>query len=442
MLDFDTIKTYYNRCNPEKPLHPDDPYNVDIDKEPGKVRGMSWAEKLAKKIAFADSPVCLLFSGLPGSGKSTELLRLKTLLSEQDFFPVLINAEDLLDLNNPVDLPDILSVLVYATERTILEATGRDPETALQESYFNRFWHWLTTTEVELTKAEANIGQFGKFVVEMKTQPAFRKKVSKAICANLSHYLKEVRDALILYQDQAKRLRPKGLVILFDSLEKLQGLTSNWEKVLDSAERVFGGGAPNLRLPVHVLYTVPPALMAKVLVEDEFIPMIKVRNRAGDRWPDGIAAARELLRRRIPDAAMVEILGPDFEDRLAELIAWTGGHPRQLLQLFRKLLLADAFPVSEAEYARTLNGLRDEYRLVIPADAFDWLARVAREKFLTAETDEHRRMADRMLKNSVILRYENDDRWFDLHPSVYHIPGVEEALRNPDTCACDDASGT
>lgn len=442
MLDFDAIKKIYNNCNPDNPVGPDNAYNVDIDKEPGHVRGRSWAENLAKTIAYSDDkPVCMLFSGLPGSGKSTELLRLTALLTDRDYLPVYINAEDLLDLNNPVEEPEILNALLYATERVVLEASGRDPESALQESYFSRFWHWLTTTEVELSKIEANIGSFGKFVTEIKTQPSFRQQVNRAICNNLSSYLKQVRDAVILYQDEAKRHAANGLVILFDSLEKLRGLSTNWEEVLASAERVFGGGASNLRLPVHVLYTVPPALMTKVQVEDEFIPMIKVRDPDGNPWPDGIAAARQILSRRVPEPAMREILGEqDFEARLTQLITWTGGHPRQLLQLFRKLLLADLFPVTDRDFERTLNGLRDEYRMVIPADSFAWLARVARDKYLTLETDDHRHTADNMLRNSVILRYENAARWFDLHPSVYKIPGVVAAIAVD--AASHETSGT
>ena len=435
MLDFDAIRAIYNSCNPDKPVGPDDRYNVDLDKEPGNVRGRSWAGELAKRIDYSgDNPVCLLFSGLPGSGKSTELLRLTAQLKERGYLPVYINAEELLDLNNPVEEPEILNALLYATERTLLERTGRDPDSALQDSYFSRFWHWLRTTEVDLTKVEANIGSFGKFVAELKAQPSFREQVNRAICNNLSSYLKEVRDATILYQAEATRLAPKGLVILFDSLEKLRGLSTNWEDVLASAERVFGGGAPNLRLPVHVLYTVPPALMTKVQVEDEFIPMIKVRDLEGHPWPDGIAAARQILSRRVPETALQEILGGEHcENRLRRLISWTGGHPRQLLQLFRKLLLADPFPVSDHDFERTLNSLRDEYRMVIPADSFDWLARVAKEKYLTLETDDHRNTADNMLRNSVILRYENATRWFDLHPSVYHIPGVAAAIQRHGT---------
>ncbi len=47
----------------------------------------------------------------------------------------------------------------------------------------------------------------------------------------------------------------------------------------------------------------------------------------------------------------------------------------------------------------------------------------------------HFRVADRMLNQHVVLSYLNDDFWFDLHPSVYQIPAIENAiqeLENPE----------
>jgi hypothetical protein len=34
-----------------------------------------------------------------------------------------------------------------------------------------------------------------------------------------------------------------------------------------------------------------------------------------------------------------------------------------------------------------------------------------------------------MLSNSAVLRYVNQNDWFDLHPAVAQIPGVQDAMR-------------
>lgn len=74
------------------------------------------------------------------------------------------------------------------------------------------------------------------------------------------------------------------------------------------------------------------------------------------------------------------------------------------------------------------NELKDAYRKLVPAEAFAWLAQVAHEKYLTIVDDKHRAVADQMLGNNAVLRYLNDNDWFDLHPAVAEIPGVKAAL--------------
>jgi hypothetical protein len=33
-----------------------------------------------------------------------------------------------------------------------------------------------------------------------------------------------------------------------------------------------------------------------------------------------------------------------------------------------------------------------------------------------------------LLQNNAILRYQNDQDWFDIHPAVRQIPGVREEI--------------
>jgi hypothetical protein len=74
---------------------------------------------------------------------------------------------------------------------------------------------------------------------------------------------------------------------MFDSLEKLRGTSLTWKQVLESAERIFGNGAPYLQLPVHVLYTIPPALTRRMADPVSFLPMVKVRAADGALNEDG-----------------------------------------------------------------------------------------------------------------------------------------------------------
>lgn len=425
-MDFATRKKYYNRCRAHESLAPDDDRNLDIDALYG-ARGIGWAQRLGDAIELSDRPEFLLLTGLPGSGKSTELKRLaqrlRSTASGASFLPVVVDADEMLDLSNPVDIPDVIAALLYGLEAAILVLEGKDAAGAMESGYFSRLWGWLTNTDLELGKAEFAIPGGGpKLIAEMRSRPGLRERVRNIIGSHLSRFLQEAR-AEILHL-QARAGADRQVVLIFDSLEKLRGTSGNWDTVLASAERLFSGGAPYLRLPVHVLYTVPPALVNRCVERISFLPMIKLADRGGKRHGPGYDAARHMVRRRLPDDLLLELFGPEAEARIERLIAWSGGYPREIVRLLQQALAVPEQPLSEPDFERIFNELKDAYRKVVPAEAFQWLAGVANEKYLTIRDDKHRAVADLMLSNNAVLRYLNDNDWFDLHPAVAQIPGV------------------
>lgn len=430
-----TKKKYYNRCNASEALAPNDERNLDIDAfDAARVRGDNWVSRLANAIELSDEPVCLLFTGLPGSGISTELRRLAQRLKDPqraELLPVLIDGDASLDLTNEIDIPDIIAAIMLGVEKAVLEVEGKDPATALETGYFTKLWSWLTTTEIELTKAEFAIPGGGpKLVTEMRSRPTLRARVRATLATHLSSFLEDVREELRLLENRAKVKGYRGIVVIFDSLEKLRGSNQNWPNVLASAERIFSSGAPYLKLPVHVLYTVPTALINRHLFKSvHFIPMIKLCDRDGRPWAPGYAAARELVRRRLPDDIARQVFGELLEARIADLIRWSGGYPRELVRLLQSALAHENLPLAENDFQRIFNELKDAYRKVIPADAFAWLAKVAHERYYTVEEEKQRQIADQMLLNNAVLRYVNDNDWYDLHPAVAEIPGIRQALQ-------------
>ncbi|MDM8525159.1 hypothetical protein QUF80_17450 [Desulfococcaceae bacterium HSG8] len=435
-MDFKAKKKYYNRCAPYEPLDPDDERNVDLDglgDETGDyVRGINWTEKLLNEITLSDQTVFKLFTGHPGSGKTTELRRLAQRLSDPElgnFLPVFINAEEVIDLVNPIEVTDIISAIVFSAEKTVIEAEGGVPETSLDEGYLKRFWNWLTNTDAELKQVEFEVASVGKLVYEMKTRPALRKRIRKTAALHFSRFIKDAKNELEMLNRRVKNtLKRDGMVIIFDSIEKLRGLTSNWHEVLASAEQVFSGGAPYIRLPVHVLYTVPAALATR-MTGVEFLPMIKVCDKTKSPYPKGINAARELIRRRVPDDILKEIFGADaMAGRLEKLILRSGGYPREIVQILQMSIAQKQHPVSESAFEHILADIANQYRMIVTGESFAWLACVAKTKFLTIENDDHRQIADLMLANHAVLRYLNDALWFELHPAVYEIPGIQKAI--------------
>ncbi len=427
-------KYYYNQCNPFKSLEPDDPRNVDLDSfGPEKVRGINWAERLVEAITLSDEPVCKLFTGLPGSGKTTELKRLVNQLSDPqigNLFPVFIDAEEVIDLVNPIDVTDIISAIMFCTVKAVAVAEGKDPEKALEQGYFERFWEWIKNTDISIKNGEIGISSTSKLVVEMKTRPNLREKIRNTVAAHFTRFIKEARDELELIQEQVRENFEKdGIVIIFDSLEKLRGITTNWDNVLESAAQVFMGNAPYVHLPVHVLYTVPASLTTRMRNID-FLPMVKVRDKSGNPHTPGLEAARELIRKRVPDNILKELFGPEYMDRMDTLILSSGGYPREIIQMMQKVIAQTEYPVSDRNFEHIIKEIANEYREIILGEHIEWLARIAVTRELIPENEDARRDAALLLQNHAVLRYLNDDLWFDIHPAIRKIPGVKKAIEN------------
>lgn len=445
-MDFEAQRRlYFNLCNPRTPLKPDEERNVDIDAmdEANPVRGLNWVKRLARTIEFSvaddavEKPACVFFTGLPGSGKSTEILRLSKRLSDPhgaNLLTVVIDAERVIDLNDTIDLADIYVALVYETERAVLTLEGKDADKALKDGVMERMGSLLDNLSLSVT-AKYELAALGAtLALEMKEQPSLRQEIRRRVAANTTRFLRECRSELKTLRERAKRCGRAGVVIIFDSLEKLSGTSHSFSEVLDSAERLFSSGDGHLHLPVHALYTVPPALILRLRRPVEFMPMIKLWDRSS-RTPfaPGFKAAQTLVERRIPDRALLgQFFGAkseaELDQRLRRVIEWSAGYPREIVRLLRNVILDG--PLDDNSLERLLGQAGDDYRRLLLESDLEWLARVA---LATDDTplprDEiQRQAADRMFANNVVLRYQNSSEWYEIHPSVRNLPILKETM--------------
>jgi hypothetical protein len=436
-LTLQQSRYYYNQCNPDQSLAPDDARIVDIDEH--NPRGKKWAEKLARIVDLSIEPVCELFTGLPGSGKSTELRRLAAILSAEptSLLPVIIDAGEVLDLSNSIDIIDLMIAVVSRTDEEILVLEGRTNAEPLQESFFTRIWNKVTQTDVA---AKAEVGITGaKIVTELKTRPSLRKQARERLATQLPSFLEEVRQELENLQKRSQKKGRAGLLVIFDTLEKLRGTSETWEEVINSVERTFSQNTDRLKLPVHVFYTVPPSLTLRTIERVHFIPMIKIFDQQGNEHRPGFDATEEIIRKRLPDLELRGLFGDNVTSRLHEIIKLSGGYPRQIISLLRRII-EDAPPsgannfMTEGTFRSILNQAGNEIRRTLLEESFDWLARVAIDHTishrLSLEDQSQREAMDRMIANNVVLRYQDDDgnEWFDINPAVRNDRGIQIAI--------------
>jgi hypothetical protein len=292
-MNFETRRRLYNLCKVEEPLEPGDPRCVDIDGQGDQLRGQVWAERLAQQLQLADAPVRILFSGLSGSGKSTELKRLHRLLQRErpDLRVILVDAASRLDLRVPIEAADVLTIVLDEVDRDLASLEG-----GAQGSVMERFWEFLRSVRLGGGSVETPVGgvdlarqpeggsELGLKVGsqgfalggKLRTDPGVRGWLRARVAAQPGTFFEKVRELGLALVERARKSDLEGIVVLVDSLEKLRGMNESWDQVNESAVRLFDQGAPFLELPFHVLYTVPPTLKARIR-EIEFLPAVRIR---------------------------------------------------------------------------------------------------------------------------------------------------------------------
>ncbi len=211
-------------------------------------------EDLAAQILWNEGGGTYLFTGQRGTGKSTELRRLRKKLIEQDCSVYLLDMSDYISETEPIEIGDFLVSLMGALSDAVEEQHGVDPA---HRSY------WVRTREFLLKEVKLEEFSLQDFKFSLKEDPSFKQKVQGAARGRLAAM---VRQAKSFVSELLGRLNPDGkrFVVIADSVERLRGTNAEGaRKVFDSAVALFSGNPDNLRFPgIHVVYTVPPYLSA------------------------------------------------------------------------------------------------------------------------------------------------------------------------------------
>lgn len=407
-----------------------------------EVRG-GWdvLRELGRKITRSKQPTCQLYTGHRGVGKSTELLRLKEHLEQQQYFVVYFAADEQDIEPQDTQYADIL----FACTRHLVEAIKLNNHNPLLNWMKDR---WESLKDLALTEVsfeglslEGQISQFAKITTNFRATPDKRREMRQKINANtpslveaLNDFIKEAKKSLLTnYQ---------GLVIIADNLDRIvetkrEGEQSNYDEIYLNRSEMLRG------LECHVIYTVPISMVyleRATRLEDNYdkpdvLPMVMVRNLNGSPNPAGLDKFRELITKRIvliePDlATSVDTQVFDSAETLERLWLISGGHVRNLMQLIQRAIdWTDELPITSEAVQIAIEEARDTYRNAILEDQWQILARVCSLKY--AENNEQHL---RLLLNRCLLEYRYYDgkkklqRWYNVHPLIEEIEQFQKAL--------------
>jgi len=414
--DEDVLATCYRHLQ-ERPIEPGHPFYVEIwehsDHDP--------IQRLRKHILWTEVESLQLFSGFNGSGKTTQLRRLQRELEAQGYLVIYADADEYLNLREPIEVEELLVTIAGAF-------SGQIDSSLLTDSYWKRFVNYLET-EVKLSEITFKTDPLS-FKAELKSSPTLRQRIRKAIESRLPEFRRQVQ----AFVDEAVRAvytktPGRRIVFLFDSFEKLRGTLSNEDEVMASVERVFGRNMNLLQLPgVHCVYSVPAFVPFFVgNAEVVLIPTIKLwkkRVNGAEEQPHepGQNVMRQILEKRFGHAQHLLFGEPDGEGRYTTaeaLIEASGGDLRYLLRLFREAFLATkSLPISERVAQQAIATVRNDFKPSVE-DA-RWLDKIHREQAADPQTakaaDVNRFM--RLLDSHMILLYKNETSWYDSLPLI------------------------
>jgi hypothetical protein len=424
--DLEFRKWLGTRLKVDKPLQPDDelyqPVYKDQPNDP--------VDLIFQDIELSEVESLNFISGFRGSGKTTELFRLRKQLQDEGYFVAYANALEYILPAEPVEISDFLLVLAGSFSEAIESALDFDPS---KEGFWTRFVTFLNKTNVQLEGFDLEAKVPGtdvglNFKTSLKQVPSFRQQLRQKLAGRLGELRREVYD---FFEFGRKKIREAkedcGVVFIFDQFEQLRDTSDTQGRVAESITTLIANHRSDLSVPLtHMVFTVPPWLKFKLpeLRNVRLLYNVKLWNNDEDRTPfnEGWATMRQVIHRRFTPEGLKRYFGEPTEDENFELadqmIQASGGHFRDLVRLLRESLLrSKTLPITEQITTDAIATLRDSFLPVSLADArlLHSIAQL-RECLLQDSSLENIQKMTLFLDTHCALILRNGDEWYDIHP--------------------------
>jgi hypothetical protein len=131
-------------------------------------------QELANQIDLSDSAGAYLFTGNRGTGKTTELLRLATILREYDCEVFYADMAEYLTLTQRIEISDFLISVLGAFSEKIAERFREDPG---KPSFFERIRSFLNSN-VQFDEIKVPAGWI-EFKAALQQNPTFKEQLQQ-----------------------------------------------------------------------------------------------------------------------------------------------------------------------------------------------------------------------------------------------------------------------
>ena len=382
------------------------------------------------------------FTGHRGSGKSTELLRLKQKW-EQACAVIYFKVTDLLDPNDIAFSDLFLTVSMRVAQAFHDMNMGLDKRLLKSvEDFAAQVIRESTHTKASEIKvgAEAKAQGTIPFVAKLSAWITSQFKASTQHKVTIRRIMERditrlITDTNLLLDNAREKLRkaaarsgrgPRDLLIIIDNLDRVPP---------DVGERlVFQHGDFLKQLRANVIYTIPVSVLhstkglERVFPKHDILPMIKVLRWQARKihldWDEtGVDALVGAVDKRIDTQAVFE-----NDVLVRELARQSGGCLRHLMQLVcyacHSAAAREHAKVTQRDVQDALARIQFDFERMIPPEHYPLLAEVARTR--NVPNNDLGRAA---LFNLSVLEYNGVKRWNYVHPLVRRIDRFEAELR-------------
>lgn len=384
--------------------------------------------QMASDIDFQEGGGVCLFTGQRGTGKSTELKRLQSVLENEYGCVVLyIDMHEYMLMSKEIEISDFMIMLAGAMSESIERRYGCKPA---DRGYWERIGAFLQT-EIELNEFGGSLAGVD-LKASLKSDPDFKLRIQRAL---RGHLARVIQNAHKFIQDAIQQVRvcesnPTAKVVLIvDSIERMRGSGDEAMRVYDSVRNLFFDHAEHLRIPMlHIVYTVPPYLtvlapgaggLMGCAITHRLVSTHVFKDHSRDPDETGLALMREVVARRCAD--WQSIFMSETLDRLALA---SGGDVREFFRMIKNLLNTarndDDLPFAPASAAQIEEMARREM-MPISADHLAWLKRIARSHQTCLANDEGLPTLAHFLDNRLVMNYRNGTDWYDVHPLLREV---------------------
>ena len=283
-----------------------------------------------------------LFTGHRGCGKSTELVRIADYLRDPErYYVIHLDCTEKLDTNN-LRYSDVL----FALANALLNKLENEHAIHIDPIHLSRLEHWFKerieshavvknlASEIKTgLKAETGIpflaNIFASLTNTVNIGSSYREELRQVVSNSFTEFADIFNQLLTAVEGELQACNNIGRYILFtvDGTDRLDK---------EDADRFFVEDIHQLTLiesrfiycaPIHLLHH-------NNKLKENFdylfrLPMLKIRDNQNNKISDNYQVMRKLIYKRVPKRFF------DNEDTVNYFICYSGGHPRDLLQLLK-----------------------------------------------------------------------------------------------------------